>query len=305
MKNRKNFTIFTFVIIIGFIFSIIACDGGAGSNNDSNLNPLSGYMVVKGNPGLGETLIAEEHLNGQGTVSYQWYRSDTSTSLGVNILSNGTGQSYKLIEADVGKYISVVGSRAGHSGRIGSSKTGPIYRFHVDKDIAWKLYEKIFDTMSPMVDKLNDLYPLTSSQSSYQTTGNVIINGTLSGSATINSGATVSGYKVVNYMGYYGSQKMKFNFSYSNYSIFNNETIHSGTGTYDLDRSWDDSKPNTITFMECTLTWNSCKYSAIIDSKNYEGTVSILYKLSIRSTPYYSQTGSVTVEFKDGPKYTW
>ena len=97
-------------------------DGGTGSMEyridlaDENLDPGPGAVTLSGSPREDVTLRAsfdddrDPDLAGDATpalVLYQWFRADDGAGTGETLVSQGTGDTYTLTQADVGKFITV------------------------------------------------------------------------------------------------------------------------------------------------------------------------------------------------------
>ncbi|MDR2181634.1 MAG: hypothetical protein LBN92_03030, partial [Treponema sp.] len=110
--------------VIG-ILAFAACSGvgpGGFTPGDSGAVPgnLTGVVLIKGSPIPGVSLNADvDFLDGSGNVSWQWLR-------GGEPVGGGTGSSYTLTAADLGKVITVRVSRAGKSGSVVSAPHGPV-----------------------------------------------------------------------------------------------------------------------------------------------------------------------------------
>ena len=80
---------------------------------------LTGTVNIKGAPKYGETLTAEvTDTNNTGTLTYQWYRADKTDPI-------GTGETYTLKQADIGKEITCVVSSSTETGTI-QATVGPV-----------------------------------------------------------------------------------------------------------------------------------------------------------------------------------
>ena len=97
-------------------------DGGTGSKTypipvaDENLDPGPGAVTLSGSPREDVTLRAsfdddrDPDLAGAATpalVLYQWFRADDGAGTGETLVIQGTGDTYTLTQADVGKFITV------------------------------------------------------------------------------------------------------------------------------------------------------------------------------------------------------
>ena len=82
------------------------------------LPPLTGSVSITGTVQVGQTLTANTtSLGGSGgTISYQWNRSGSTTSIGTN-------STYTVQKADEGSTISVTVTRSGYSGSVTSAST--------------------------------------------------------------------------------------------------------------------------------------------------------------------------------------
>ena len=76
---------------------------------------------------VGETLTATITPSG-ATASYQWMRSDSEDKDGTYTnISGATEKTYKLVAADVGKYIKVKATGTGnYKGTVESEPVGPV-----------------------------------------------------------------------------------------------------------------------------------------------------------------------------------
>jgi hypothetical protein len=87
---------------------------------------LNGVVIITGTPQDGYSLTANtNNLLGTGTINYQWKRASAAAAEGTNI-SGATAQTYDLVTADVGRYISVTVVRAGFTGIRTSEAVGPV-----------------------------------------------------------------------------------------------------------------------------------------------------------------------------------
>jgi hypothetical protein len=87
----------------------------------ATLPGLTGTVSVTGTAQVGETLTAvTTALDGSGTVSYQWQRSDSANGDFADI-TDANNATYVLVTADQGKYVRVTVSRAGYSGTVSST----------------------------------------------------------------------------------------------------------------------------------------------------------------------------------------
>jgi hypothetical protein len=81
--------------------------------------PLTGTVVIGGDPAVGQTLTANiSALNGSGTISYRWIQ-------GASTIIGSDTQAYKVTAADFNKTIKVEVRRAGYSGTVTSAATTP------------------------------------------------------------------------------------------------------------------------------------------------------------------------------------
>jgi len=94
--------------------------GNSETPIDAGDPPLTGAVTISGIAQVGQTLVADTTaLDGEGSLSYQWYR-------GSNQISGAAGNSYTLTEADKNYSITVWVKRSGHSGTVISSSKGPV-----------------------------------------------------------------------------------------------------------------------------------------------------------------------------------
>lgn len=83
--------------------------------------PFTGTVNINGAPKFGETLTAEvPDTNNTGTLTYQWYRADKTDPI-------GTGETYTLKQADIGKEITCKVSSSTETGTI-EATVGPIQK---------------------------------------------------------------------------------------------------------------------------------------------------------------------------------
>ena len=81
--------------------------------------PFTGTVNINGAPKYGETLTAEvTDTNNTGTLTYQWYRADKTDPI-------GTGETYTLKQADIGKEITCKVSSSTETGTI-EATVGPV-----------------------------------------------------------------------------------------------------------------------------------------------------------------------------------
>ena len=82
-------------------------------------NKLTGTVNINGAPKFGETLTANvTDTNNTGTLTYQWYRAGKTDPI-------GTGETYKLVQEDIGKEITCRVSSSTETGTI-ETTVGPI-----------------------------------------------------------------------------------------------------------------------------------------------------------------------------------
>jgi hypothetical protein len=85
---------------------------------------LSGMVTIDGETKVGEALFANtENLDGEGTFSYQWQRSENGEYVTID---KATGETYTPSEDDIGRYIKVMVTRAGYTDSITSRAKGPV-----------------------------------------------------------------------------------------------------------------------------------------------------------------------------------
>lgn len=83
--------------------------------------PFTGTVNIKGTPKFDETLTANvTDSNNTGTLTYQWYRADKTDPI-------GTGETYTLKQADIGKEITCKVSSSTETGTI-QATVGPIQK---------------------------------------------------------------------------------------------------------------------------------------------------------------------------------
>ncbi|NRY61720.1 X2-like carbohydrate binding domain-containing protein [Clostridium beijerinckii] len=82
---------------------------------------MTGTVAITGTEKFGETLTAIPSISNGGTVTYQWNRDGVA-------IDGATGTTYKLVEADIGKIITVTitADEATGTGKITSTVTGVI-----------------------------------------------------------------------------------------------------------------------------------------------------------------------------------
>jgi len=86
---------------------------------------ILGAISVEGVAKVGETLTAKVTPTG-ATVSYQWQRADAEDGTYTNI-TGATSSIYKLVSADLGKYIKVKATGTGnYKGTVESKPVGPV-----------------------------------------------------------------------------------------------------------------------------------------------------------------------------------
>jgi hypothetical protein len=124
MRNtfkRFGFAVLVTAIVFGMAAGFAAC--GDGSKKDDPDPELEGTVSITGTAKVERTLTAViTDLQGIGTASYQWYRADTATAEGTDI-SGATSNTYTLVQADLGKYITVTVTRKGYTGSKTSTPT--------------------------------------------------------------------------------------------------------------------------------------------------------------------------------------
>jgi endo-1,4-beta-xylanase len=87
---------------------------------------LSGTVSISGIKEVNQSLtVITTGLNGNGTTTYQWTSSDALNGTFTNI-SSATSSTYKLVTADLNKYIKVTVSRNGSTGNVTSDAVGPV-----------------------------------------------------------------------------------------------------------------------------------------------------------------------------------
>ena len=80
---------------------------------------LTGTVNIIGAPKFDETLTANvTDTNNTGTLTYQWYRAGKTDPI-------GTGETYKLVQADIGKEITCRVSSSTETGTI-ETTVGPV-----------------------------------------------------------------------------------------------------------------------------------------------------------------------------------
>jgi endo-1,4-beta-xylanase len=86
---------------------------------------LSGTVSISGIKEIDQSLtVITTDLGGSGTITYQWKQCNTATDEGTNIGSNSPN--YKLVTADLSKYIKVIVTRSGNPGSVTSDAVGPV-----------------------------------------------------------------------------------------------------------------------------------------------------------------------------------
>ena len=89
------------------------------------------------------TLVSDPDGSVSNNISWQWARSDTATGTLTDITTNGTASSYRLVAADVGKYLWVTAS---YSDRRGSGKSASAVTAQITTNNA----EPTFSAMTAM-----------------------------------------------------------------------------------------------------------------------------------------------------------
>jgi hypothetical protein len=113
-------------LFLAAIFSLTVTACGGDDTTPTADPALTGSVSISGITRVGETLTAQINtLEGTGTISYQWNRGDMATTVN-NPISGATDQTYRLDEADLGKYVTVTVSRAGYTGTKTSNIAGPV-----------------------------------------------------------------------------------------------------------------------------------------------------------------------------------
>ena len=113
---------------VGSMITVVVSRTGYSGSVESNavgpviaapLPPLTGTVIITGTAQVGQTLTANtDDLGGSGTISYQWLSGTTNV---------GTNSSTYIVQtADVGLTITVIVTRAGHSGSVTSAAIGPV-----------------------------------------------------------------------------------------------------------------------------------------------------------------------------------
>ena len=88
-------------------------------NWDDTTTPFTGTVNINGAPKFDETLTANvTDTNNTGTLTYQWYRAGKTDPI-------GTGETYKLVQADIGKKITCRVSSSTETGTI-ETTVGPV-----------------------------------------------------------------------------------------------------------------------------------------------------------------------------------
>ncbi|GHV93918.1 hypothetical protein AGMMS50293_02380 [Spirochaetia bacterium] len=104
--------------------------GYSGSKTSAASGPVSpgildGTVSISGTATVGETLTAYTiSLQGSGAISYAWKRGEAADA--GTAIPNATSETYILVAADEGKYITITVSRAGYSGSKTSAASGPV-----------------------------------------------------------------------------------------------------------------------------------------------------------------------------------
>jgi len=303
MKNKvKVFSISALVVAMFFTFS--TCSDGSDSGS-----VLEANIYITGKASIGETLSSNiSEINGSGKISYQWERHNnvSITSVGQKIIPNGTGETYTVTEADIGKYLSVVISREGSSGTKRSSAVGPV---GYSLDFIRALFNELGEQQKPLNTKINELFPTPNFGVSYNysQSADIVVNGIRTGTAII------SNYKK-EYIRYssassaYGPNKEEYDYRFINFSCSSKLTILSGSGKYFLDSYYNDTKPNRYDRYLCTYD-RMCDviYSDTDTGITFSGVVTINYKDDL--VPIYPGSSftefkrSIVVYLEDGAEY--
>jgi hypothetical protein len=121
MKTKRNLLAIS-VLLLALGLVMIGCGDDPGSEGD----PLTGSVSITGFAKVGETLTANtSQLDGNGTISYQWQRSDSANGAYTTI-EGATGDTYTPVAGDAGKYLKVTVARAGYTGSVSSERVGPV-----------------------------------------------------------------------------------------------------------------------------------------------------------------------------------
>jgi len=112
-----------------FAFALTACDNNSTTSNPSTSDPvqvspggnaLTGQVDIPWVIVVGNTVEADiTQLDGDGTISYQWMKSDNQNTF-TNITS-ATGKNFVVTNDLSGKYLQVVVRREGNTGTITSN----------------------------------------------------------------------------------------------------------------------------------------------------------------------------------------
>ena len=127
--NISGATGFTYVVQVADIDHTIRVIALRGSITDGTSVPtapvpalpsLTGTITVTGTPQVGQTLTANTtNLEGIGAMTFQWRRGTTN-------ISDATGSTYVVQEADTGHNITVTVTRTGNSGSVPSDPTATV-----------------------------------------------------------------------------------------------------------------------------------------------------------------------------------
>ncbi len=132
------------------------------------LPALTGTVTITGSAVVGQTLTANtENLGGAGTISYQWKRYDTENAAGTDITQNGTGNTYTLAEADLGKFIKVTVVRSGNSGSRTSEATVAIINTPSAVKAEWYSGGSIIGLFNPLRSVYYIKWPTVQGADSY------------------------------------------------------------------------------------------------------------------------------------------
>ncbi len=102
--------------------------------------------AIQGTPYVGQTLTAVANATATGTLSYEWKAGDVT-------ISNASGKSFTLTDAQIGKTITVTISNYGRTSSATSSATAAVT---VDKTPLDKLLSKAAEVQQGVFEKAND-----------------------------------------------------------------------------------------------------------------------------------------------------
>jgi hypothetical protein len=128
MKKKSTAFLGIAAILIVAMFTMTACDDGSGGStggNDTTAPTLTGNVKINGTMEVGQdaTAVVENSNGTAGKFTYQWTKTDNGGSL---TITDKTGATYTITEADVGHKLGVDVENTDTTGKISSPLTNKV-----------------------------------------------------------------------------------------------------------------------------------------------------------------------------------